>query len=559
MCCSRSACRSSSRRCSSGSTHSVFKVDTLHVMSAFRTPYYNHAIGDVKYSMHQWGSAADIYVDPQKNDRMADLNRDGQVDVQDSKLLYDEIERMLASKELCAFPGRHGLLSGNVRPSAVRPCRCSRHEGAVEGIGQRRVQTVRARPRCAARAAGARAAGAGGARIPCWRTRPTSTRCGTARSRPLLRAPLSARRRATSCRRRAPTPTAAAVIQDLGYYPFGSHFFSNLLHYVRTGDFVEALIREAQDVNEYAFALGALAHYAADNVGHPEAVNRAVRADVSRSCARSTATRSPTRIRRRSHVHRRVLVRRRAGGQRRLRARTRITASSASRWRSRCSSARSGDLRHRDERCVPRPRIWRSARIATPISETIPEITRIAWRDKREEIRGLNPGAAQENVRLQPVRARNTTRPSGTDYQKPGLLARFLAFLYRLLPKIGPLKPLQFKAPTKEAEALFLESFKGTRERYKRRSMRSAAGRLDLPNTNFDTGKPSGTRRIHAGRRHLRRTAGPADGASARHRARRVARQHRRVLRVSAESVLEQERAKRAGKINERLAALNAR
>src|SRR5258707_7355143 len=67
-----------------------------------------------------------------------------------------------------------------------------------------------------------------------------------------------------------------SVIQDLGYYPFGSHFFSNLLHYVRTGDFVEAMIKEAHDVDEYAFALGALAHYAADNAGHPEAVNKAV-------------------------------------------------------------------------------------------------------------------------------------------------------------------------------------------------------------------------------------------------------------------------------------------
>jgi hypothetical protein len=67
-----------------------------------------------------------------------------------------------------------------------------------------------------------------------------------------------------------------AVIQDLGYYPFGSHFFSNLLHYVRTGDFVEAMIRESHDVNEYAFALGALAHYTADNVGHPDGVNPSV-------------------------------------------------------------------------------------------------------------------------------------------------------------------------------------------------------------------------------------------------------------------------------------------
>src|SRR5437016_13975274 len=67
-----------------------------------------------------------------------------------------------------------------------------------------------------------------------------------------------------------------SVVQDLGYYPFGSHFFSNLLHYVRTGDFVNALISDARDVNEYAFALGALGHYAADNSGHPMAVNRAV-------------------------------------------------------------------------------------------------------------------------------------------------------------------------------------------------------------------------------------------------------------------------------------------
>ncbi|PYR36268.1 MAG: hypothetical protein DMF93_20210 [Acidobacteria bacterium] len=66
------------------------------------------------------------------------------------------------------------------------------------------------------------------------------------------------------------------VIQDLGYYPFGSHAFSNLLHYVRTGDFVHALIGDAQDIDEYAFALGALGHYAADNSGHPMGVNRAV-------------------------------------------------------------------------------------------------------------------------------------------------------------------------------------------------------------------------------------------------------------------------------------------
>ncbi len=66
-----------------------------------------------------------------------------------------------------------------------------------------------------------------------------------------------------------------AVIQDLGYYPFGSKEFSNLVHYVRSGDFVRELLIESQDVNEYAFALGALAHYASDIAGHP-AVNQSV-------------------------------------------------------------------------------------------------------------------------------------------------------------------------------------------------------------------------------------------------------------------------------------------
>jgi hypothetical protein len=65
------------------------------------------------------------------------------------------------------------------------------------------------------------------------------------------------------------------VIQDLGYYPFGSRDFSNLVHYVRSGDFVQELLLESQDVNEYAFALGALSHYASDIAGHP-AVNQAV-------------------------------------------------------------------------------------------------------------------------------------------------------------------------------------------------------------------------------------------------------------------------------------------
>ncbi len=66
------------------------------------------------------------------------------------------------------------------------------------------------------------------------------------------------------------------VIQDIGYYPFGDGFFSNLTHYVRSGDFVIALFRNAHNANELAFAVGALSHYIGDTYGHSQATNRAV-------------------------------------------------------------------------------------------------------------------------------------------------------------------------------------------------------------------------------------------------------------------------------------------
>jgi Zinc dependent phospholipase C len=66
-----------------------------------------------------------------------------------------------------------------------------------------------------------------------------------------------------------------SLVQDMGYYPFGNKYFSDLTHYVRSGDFIVNLIQEACDLNEYAFALGALAHYSSDNMGHP-AINQSV-------------------------------------------------------------------------------------------------------------------------------------------------------------------------------------------------------------------------------------------------------------------------------------------
>lgn len=279
-----------------------------------------------------------------------------------------------------------------------------------------------------------------------------------------------------------------SVIQDLGYYPFGSHFFSNLLHYVRSGDFVETLVKDARDVNEYAFALGALAHYTADNTGHPVAVNRAVPLmfpDLRRKFGNVvTYEESPAR-----HVIVEFSfdVVQAAGGAYLPDAYHAFIGFEVPKPLLERAFAETYGLEMKD---VFRNEDLALATYRHSVSEAIPEITRVAWRDKREEISRLTPNVTREKFVFNVDRAAYVRR-YGDRYQRPGLFARFLAFLYRLLPKIGPLKPLSFKAPTPDAEQLFLTSFIDTRQRYRDALASLGAGRLDLRNMNFDTGRPT--------------------------------------------------------------------
>jgi hypothetical protein len=242
-----------------------------------------------------------------------------------------------------------------------------------------------------------------------------------------------------------------SVIQDLGYYPFGSHFFSNLLHYVRSGDFVETMIRDARDVDEYAFALGALAHYAADTTGHPEAVNRSVALMFPKLRAKYgdsvTYAQSPAK-----HVLVEFsfdVVQVAAG---------KYAAPSYHQFVGFAVASPLLERAFRDTYALEMRDVFSSdpeLAIGTyrhAISELIPELTRVAWKDKQEEI-------ARHRGRFVYTLSRDVyEREYGSNYRKPGIFARILAFLYRLLPKIGPLKPLSFEAPTPQAERLFLAS-----------------------------------------------------------------------------------------------------
>jgi len=279
-----------------------------------------------------------------------------------------------------------------------------------------------------------------------------------------------------------------STIQDLGYFPFGSRFFSNLLHYVRTGDFVEAMIHEASDLPEYAFALGALAHYAADNVGHPEAVNRSValmypklRARYGNSVTYADAPATHVLVEFSFDVVQVATARYKSEEYRSF-----IGFEVAKPVIERAFHTTYG-LEMKDVFLDEDLSIG-SYRYA--ISQMLPQITRIAWRDKRDEIAKALPGVTQQQFVYRLTR-KEFERTYGAKYHKPGLLARFLAFVYKLLPKVGPLSALQFKAPTPQAETLFLESINDTRSRYRAALDSVGAGRINLANTDFDTGKPS--------------------------------------------------------------------
>ncbi len=278
-----------------------------------------------------------------------------------------------------------------------------------------------------------------------------------------------------------------SVIQDLGYFPFGSKFFTNLVHYVKTGDFVEALLKDASDVNEYAFAIGALCHYASDNEGHSIAVNRAVPM-VYPKLRRKFGDVVPYEKAKKEHVLVEfafdvLLV---AHDVHQLQAYHEFIGFKVAKTVLERAFLGTYGLEMNDLF------LGEDLAIATfrhAVGTTIPNVTKIAWDKKQEQIQKTTPGMLREKFVLSLPPAEYHQR-YGEDYRKPRGFTRVLGFLYGLLPKIGPLRPLAFKVPTPEAEQLFLDSLVRTRERFRTSLNTLRRGTLNLPNLNMDTGKP---------------------------------------------------------------------
>jgi hypothetical protein len=279
-----------------------------------------------------------------------------------------------------------------------------------------------------------------------------------------------------------------AILQDMGYYPFGSRLFSDLVHYTRSGDFVVSLIRNSQDVNEYAFALGALAHYAADNLGHPVAINRAVPLMYPKLRAKygNLVTYEDDPV---SHLKTEfsfdvVGV---AQGQYAPEAYHDFIGFQVSRELL--------DRAFQDTYSLALKDLFQSLDLALgtyryTVAQLIPEMTKTAWSTKKDEIQKLQAGMTRRKFVYRLSRSKYQKEWNGK-YERPGFGARFLACLFHIVPKIGPFRALAFKVPTPEAEKLFVASFNDTMARYSVLLGEVKDKQLKLENQNFDTGRPT--------------------------------------------------------------------
>ena len=281
-----------------------------------------------------------------------------------------------------------------------------------------------------------------------------------------------------------------SIIQDMGYYPFGSALFTDLTHYVRSGDFVENLLKEAHDRNEYAFALGALAHYAADIYGHEVGINRSVPILFPKLKSEYgpvvTYEQDPVAHGRTEFA---FDVTQLAAGKYRSAAYHGFIGFKVSKEALERAFARTYGLELK-QIIFNVDLALGSYRFA--VRNLIPLASRAAWRANRHELRKVNKRIRRRDYVYKQSKE-EYEKEYGTNYERPGFGARILAGVIQVLPKVGKLKNLKFIAPSPEAQQLFRASFHETVVNYcKFLSQQTATANVTkLPNTDFDTGHPT--------------------------------------------------------------------
>jgi len=276
-----------------------------------------------------------------------------------------------------------------------------------------------------------------------------------------------------------------SMIQDMGYYPFGNKYFSDLVHYVRSGDFVTALLQESSDINEYAFALGALAHYSSDNMGHPT-INQVVAIEFPKLRKKYgnevTYADDP-----KAHI------------------RTEFGFDMVQVAKNRYTTDRYHDFIGFE---VAKPLLERAFQktydielkdmlpdedraIGTfrhAVSKVIPQMTKVALLNRRADLVRDTPNFDKRKFLYHLSRA-NYEREWGKGYRKPGFGARVLAFLLRIIPKVGTASALNFKVPSTQTEDMYIKSVDKTIDNYDSLLREVQHGDVNLPDTDCDTGR----------------------------------------------------------------------
>lgn len=276
-----------------------------------------------------------------------------------------------------------------------------------------------------------------------------------------------------------------AVIQDLGYYPFGDTEFSDLVHYVRSGDFVRELLLESKDANEYAFALGALAHYTSDIDGHP-AVNQAVAIQYPKLKLKFG---NSIRYAQDHTAH----------------LKTEFGFDMVQVAKNRYASQQYHDFIGFQ---VSKPLLERVFPVVYgvelkevlphedlaigsyrySVSRLIPEMTQVALRTHKKDMMRETPGFAKRKFLYRLSRS-EYEKNWGKDFPTAGIGTRAVSAVLHYIPKIGPFKAMAFNNPTAQTEEMYFKSINLSVDQYRAFLKEVRGDSLVLPNFDLDSGK----------------------------------------------------------------------
>jgi Zinc dependent phospholipase C len=278
-----------------------------------------------------------------------------------------------------------------------------------------------------------------------------------------------------------------SVIQDIGYYPFGDETFSDFTHYVRTGDFVAALLRDSQDINEYAFALGALSHYVSDIHGHPY-INLSVGIEYP-ELARMYGPSVPYDVDHKAHL------RTEFGFDVLQVAKGRYAPEDYHNFIGFEVATPVLERAFYDTYGLQLKEVMPKEQLAIntyrrSVSVIIPEMTKVALLVKGDQLQREIPNFDRRRF-LYHLSKADYQKSWGTGYQEPGPGAHILAAMFKVVPKVGPFRAIDFKEPTAKTEDLYFKSVDQTVGEYGKALQQVKQNDLQAPAIDLDTGKPT--------------------------------------------------------------------